>query len=504
MSPPPPDFVQTQMPGNRENPRRKLGGSLVTPRRLENPDKHILSQVLRLVQVTNHPIDQIDDGLLVFLDQLFKSLEVSVFDAEHKRGIGVRIRGHFLYTYLNPARPTRFRPNHSQSKNLKSLSSICGRWQSSARRPVLWQGAAAQVSPPRSHPPIKFVVGRRCAAAQISPLPVHSVHRLHSFHFPYTSQNFPRHFARFGLMQGEKQTLTNNMTTTSIKNILPTLIAALAISTSASQAGEDTGVPVSPHSTPPSRHLGPLSPLEFPSLATDEQAENAWLKVSFGQPQIDISFHDLPLRVCAETIAKQCSNQFDLIMPTDPDPNQIDVKLELKNLKAPIEFFNAMNLYFQVQNVPARWKLTLNGQRPTAILGIDKPQFKPSPEFHTVMTIAEILYPPEGSAPLSQEERHRRAGWISGEVGRVLNDIQSSGGPAIATFKVHEEAGLLVFSGTAEETQLVHNTLEFLNLTMRLQDRNERAGNGSPGKPGSAHHKQFAGYLEKMKAAWHD
>jgi len=96
MPAPPPDFVQAQMPRDRKNPGGKLGRNLVAPGGLKNTDEDILRQVLRFIQVMQHPIDHIDNGLLVFLDQFLKSLEVSVFNAEHQRGIGVHGQCHLV------------------------------------------------------------------------------------------------------------------------------------------------------------------------------------------------------------------------------------------------------------------------------------------------------------------------------------------------------------------------------------------------------------------------
>jgi hypothetical protein len=62
---------------------------------LEDADEDILGQVFSLVQIMEHAKDHVDDGVFVFLDQFLKSLEVSVFNAEHKRGIGVHGRGHY-------------------------------------------------------------------------------------------------------------------------------------------------------------------------------------------------------------------------------------------------------------------------------------------------------------------------------------------------------------------------------------------------------------------------
>ena len=92
---------------DRENPRRKLGRDFVAGRRLmDADDEDILGQILRLIEVIEHPVDHVDDGMLVFLDQFFKSVPVPVFGSEHQRGIGIhgarRVIGFKLMQHRRP------------------------------------------------------------------------------------------------------------------------------------------------------------------------------------------------------------------------------------------------------------------------------------------------------------------------------------------------------------------------------------------------------------------
>jgi hypothetical protein len=78
----------------------------------------------------------------------------------------------------------------------------------------------------------------------------------------------------------------------------------------------------------------------------------AWLVI--GPPQTEIVLEGTPLNEVAWNTAKIFKNQFDLILPpADPDLSKMIVQMQLKDVRA-IEVFNAMNLYFEVQKLPAR------------------------------------------------------------------------------------------------------------------------------------------------------
>ena len=252
-----------------------------------------------------------------------------------------------------------------------------------------------------------------------------------------------------------------------IKKTALALITMAAISANISRA-DDGAVAVPP-------------PRPFANLVTDDEALEAWVHGNgpnaLYKPQLDFTF-ELPLNEIAKKIVLQFKNQFDLILPSDFDPATIMVKLELKNVNA-IEIFNAMNMYFDTGNIPAHWKLTLNGSRPTAILEIKKLPVTPAPPSveparkHTVFSIAELLY--------MDNQPDKRAAWITAQVSGVLYDIQKPGHPPAnesmpgglltqgTAIQIHKEAGLLVFTGTAEESELVHSTLEALKQTETQQ-----------------------------------
>jgi len=56
--------------------------------------KDILRQILRLGGILDGPADQVEDRLLEFLDQLLKSLPITLADANHEGGIRINRLSH--------------------------------------------------------------------------------------------------------------------------------------------------------------------------------------------------------------------------------------------------------------------------------------------------------------------------------------------------------------------------------------------------------------------------
>ena len=278
------------------------------------------------------------------------------------------------------------------------------------------------------------------------------------------------------------------MSTKCINQSVLALIAAVAISATSSHAGEgaqprdEGGVSPEfqyrPGSTyderlPQSAINDLFPPRKFQNLVTDDAALEAWNGIAGKKTEINSETpNDLPLGEFARNLGKSFSNQFDIIWPADPDPNSIVMALRLKDVRA-IEIFNAMNLYFQAQKLEARWTLTLNGTRPTAILTVlppSKPPVAATPPpatekiAPTVFSIVEIL-------SLNSEAGDKQpTDSLADAIAAVLDDIRkperakvnAPGGPII---KMHAQAGILVFSGTWDETVLVRSTLAALKDT---------------------------------------
>jgi hypothetical protein len=271
------------------------------------------------------------------------------------------------------------------------------------------------------------------------------------------------------------------MTTNCINHSVLALMAALVISANTSQAGEgaqprdEAGVPPQFQYRPGSTYSekqGPLNdlfpPRKFQNLVTDDAALEAWLAI--GPPQPEIAIDSASLNEVALNFARIFENQFDVILPpNDRATSSITLQMRLKDVRA-IEVFNAMNLYFQAQKLEARWTLTLNGTRPTAILTVlppSKPPVAATPPpatekiAPTVFSIVEIL-------SLNSEAGDKQpTDSLADAIAAVLDDLQKPGrakvnAPGGPTLKMHAQAGILVFSGTWEETELVRSTLAAL------------------------------------------
>jgi hypothetical protein len=234
------------------------------------------------------------------------------------------------------------------------------------------------------------------------------------------------------------------------------LIAAVAISANLGRAGAIT-----------QPRAEAVQPGPFQNLVTDKAALEAWNKISGKQAEVHPKA--VPLAEFTQTAGNAFHNQFDIIWPSaDRDPSTNTVTMRLKDVRA-IEIFNAMNLYFEAQNIPARWRLALNGKRPTAILTTEKSQAPSTPSVeparsHTVFSIADYLY--ATSPDLYKQSAADLAKTLEAVCGDISSAPQSgpqAGLPACApVINVHAEAGILVFTGAWEQTQLVHSTLEAL------------------------------------------
>jgi len=101
-----------------------------------------------------------------------------------------------------------------------------------------------------------------------------------------------------------------------------------------------------------------------------------WIDGDWADPPItltNVNYEGLPLSEIASELRDQCKGYFDVLLPASPsgglDPSSISVKLRLKEVTAR-EVFNAMNLLFENDRTPVRWRLTMNGKRPIALLRV--------------------------------------------------------------------------------------------------------------------------------------
>jgi hypothetical protein len=234
----------------------------------------------------------------------------------------------------------------------------------------------------------------------------------------------------------------------------------MAVCANSSQAGE--GGQPRPEGAPP---------CPFQNLVADDAALEAWS--SIGPPQPEAIIEGAVLNEVASSTARMFQNQFDLILPpADPDLSKMAVQMRLKDVRA-IEIFNAMNLYFETEGIPAHWTLTLNGSRPTAILGVEKnqaatPLAETEKTRYIVISVADILY--ASGLALNKPFAHN----LEAAVAAALDDVRKPGRARVNTpggpvVKVHAQAAILVFSGTWGETDIVRSALEALKRTALIR-----------------------------------
>lgn len=255
-----------------------------------------------------------------------------------------------------------------------------------------------------------------------------------------------------------------------MKAKLQILIAAFSIAFSMARASAQQAAPA-PVQLDPQTGL----PVPVPNIDTatglpadgsppfkDSNGNATWIDPNWKDPNAvldSVEYQNIPLTEVARQLREQSVRKlkleyFDIIFPNVPgfDPTQINVDLQLKNVKAS-EIFSAMNLQFELNRSPLRWELTLNGSRPTALLR-DLPQLAAASSQQTrkVFFVGDLLddYPGTNDAEklddISDIIQH----------GLILAGIQSG------VIKSYPPGQLLIVSGTPDQVDLAEQTLRAL------------------------------------------
>jgi hypothetical protein len=226
-------------------------------------------------------------------------------------------------------------------------------------------------------------------------------------------------------------------------------------------------------------------PLPLPT----SPAPKEWKDPNWKDPDITLTnviYDRLPLSEVARDLRDKFKDYFDVLMPKgwrDPrskteviNPESFDVNLQLKNVTAS-EVFGAMNLVFETENTPVRWELMINGTRPTAVLRVlpelvpfDPNQPPPPAEPKRMIYFVGDLIGDEKSSGMTMEQ-----------IARTVSVVyQMAYGPsARVRLQFHQEAQLLVVTGTPEEIGFVQNALSALRQKARL-DAERKAHTQSP------------------------
>jgi len=198
----------------------------------------------------------------------------------------------------------------------------------------------------------------------------------------------------------------------------------------------------------------------------------------------EVSFKDIPFSIVSKSLSEWFKEGLEVIAPPRWDsppmgasgqvvsfkPDEVSVNLHLKDVNAE-ELFNAMNLAFEAENAPVRWRLQMNGDHPLAILRV-LPALLPQ-------LAGALNATPTLAAPT---EKLRKVFFVGDLLGngvvmeklyRTVCDVYDKGytneGGATAQndIKFHEEAQLLIVNATPDRVDFVQNTLAALREKAR-------------------------------------
>ena len=186
----------------------------------------------------------------------------------------------------------------------------------------------------------------------------------------------------------------------------------------------------------------------------------------------EVNFEGLPIGEIAKFIRERFKGEFDIILPEPTSEginhlterlvpptdwrNETILNLKLKDVSAS-ELFNAMNLTFENDKTPLQWELKVFGHRQIALLRV-------------------LLDPAPADAPRPPQKQQQRVYFIGDLIGDQQNGdmtmdqiIKTIAGVRDMTdnsdlkIQFHNEAQLLVVTGTSDQIQFVDQTLSALH-----------------------------------------
>jgi hypothetical protein len=211
-----------------------------------------------------------------------------------------------------------------------------------------------------------------------------------------------------------------------------------------------------------------LSPGKAPAQATIEfnpgtgqpAAADQWIAPDWTDPDIiltNVEYDTLPAAEVAKQLLRQFKNSFDIIISPghnflgnslNLDPGSESIKLELKDVHAS-ELFRAMNLLFETENSPMRWKLMMNGTRRLVLLQVI-PALLPQAEHQmdpgkiSVYYVGDLMG--DGGMTLKQ-------------IADTLQDVNNQGYGGSISIGFHNETQLVIVKGTPDQVALINSTL---------------------------------------------
>lgn len=231
----------------------------------------------------------------------------------------------------------------------------------------------------------------------------------------------------------------------------------------------NTGLPL----TPAPQAFDPTTGQPIPPEGSE------WKDANWKDPDIvltNVNFDGQPVSEIANVIRDQFKGEFDLLLPQDSIPPgslnlrtglpmeatdwySYSINLRLKNVTAS-ELFNAMNLLFENDKTPLRWELKVNDNRQIALL--------------RVMTQPMPAVP---AAPPAAVERRvyfvgnligdqKNGGMTMEQIIKTVTDIWKMANVSDGKIQFHEDAQLLVVTGTRDQIDFMDQTLQALRDKM--------------------------------------
>jgi len=210
------------------------------------------------------------------------------------------------------------------------------------------------------------------------------------------------------------------------------------------------------------------------------QTEPLWISTNWPDPPLILTnvFYDgLPLSEVARHLRECFKDDFDILpMPKTPGADGEDwgeqtMNLQLHNVRAS-DVFNAMNMVFENDRTPLRWKLDWNYNRPIVQLVV-----LPGAAQELVRRVYFVgnLLGDEKSGGMTMEQ-----------LVQVISQVwQTAYGSPEPTIQFHKEAQLIIFKGTPEQADFVKETLEALNHKASWEREKQRGADAQSRTDGS-------------------
>jgi hypothetical protein len=215
------------------------------------------------------------------------------------------------------------------------------------------------------------------------------------------------------------------------------------------------------------------SPAPTPDILNFPPAIESFVKSDWRDPGIKldhITWDNLPLSEVVRDAQTQFKSAFDLILPQQwqgaDNRNWLDepIKLQFSYVTA-TEVFNAMNMYFEINEMPLRWELTANGARPTVLLRVLRRESeKPIQEVErSVIFVGDLMGDGKNGA---------MSGMTLEQIVDAISNVYqlTFQHPPDQVIQCHKQAQLLVLTGTPDELNVIRQTLRALQQRENYQN----------------------------------